>query len=158
MFPVESKSESITPAKFQLDRVKIVRDMQALIPIWPLPPKIAKKKFFVRSKKFLLPVLSGGKDITPAKFQLNRFITVGGVDGQTHTQTHIPGPYVNYSKILANYASLIIIIPSCQVLSAHCIMLFVKETPNSLRLISTSLGSMSTHLIRTSGRRCMWQV
>ena len=51
--------------------------------------------FFVRSKKFLFPVLSGGKDITPAKFQLNRFITVGGVDGQTH----IPGPYVNYSRM-----------------------------------------------------------
>jgi hypothetical protein len=26
--------------------------------------------------------------MTPAKFQLNRFITVGGVDGQTHTHTH----------------------------------------------------------------------
>ena len=49
----------------------------------------------------MFPVLSGGKDSTPAKFQLDRFITVGGVDGQTHThtQTHIPGPYVNYSKI-----------------------------------------------------------
>ena len=100
MFSVASKSEIITtPAKFQLDRVKIVRP---LIPIWPLPeaipPKITKNFFFVRSKKFLFPVLSGSKDITPAKFQLDRFITVGGVDGQTHTQTHIPGPYVNYSK------------------------------------------------------------
>ena len=45
----------------------------------------------------MFPVLSGVKDITRAKFQLDRFITVGGVDGQTHT--HIPGPYVNYSKI-----------------------------------------------------------
>ena len=88
MFVFRSKSESITPAKFQLDWVKIVR---ALIPIWPLPEAIPQKLrnfFFVRSKKFLLPVLSGGKDITPAKFQLNRFITVGGVDGQTHTHTH----------------------------------------------------------------------
>jgi len=91
LFAVVSKSESITPAKFQLDRVKTVRDMKALIPIWPLPEAIPQKLrnfFFVRSKKFLLPVLSGGKDITPAKFQLNRFITVGGVDGQTHTHTH----------------------------------------------------------------------
>ena len=87
---------------------KTVRDMQALLPILPLPEAIPKKLrkffFFIRSKNFLLPVLSGGKDITPAKFQLNRFMTVGGVDGKhththTHTQTHIPGPYVNYSKI-----------------------------------------------------------
>ena len=96
MFVSRSKSESITPAKFQLDRVKIVR---ALIPIWPLPeaiPQKLQKKFFVRSKKILFPVLSGGKDSTPAKFQLDRFITVGGVDGQTNTHTY---PYVNYSKI-----------------------------------------------------------
>ena len=92
MFPEVSKSESITPAKFQLDRIKTVREMQAhILLIWPLPEAIPQKLrnfFFVRSKKFLLPVLSGGKDITPAKFQLNRFITVGGVDGQTHTPTH----------------------------------------------------------------------
>ena len=90
MFPEVSKSESITPAKFQLDRVKTVRDMKALIPIWPLPEAIPQKLrnfFFVRSKKFLFPVLSGGKDITPAKFQLDRFITVGGVDGQTNKHT-----------------------------------------------------------------------
>ena len=42
----------------------------------------------------MFPVLSGVKDITPAKFQLDRFITVGGVDGQTNKHTHI-----NYSKI-----------------------------------------------------------
>ena len=88
MFLVVSKSESITPAKFQLDRVKTVRDMQAPCTIWPLPeaiPKNYENIFFVRSKKFFFPVLSGGKDSTPAKFQLDRFITVGGVDGQTHT-------------------------------------------------------------------------
>ena len=84
-------SKSITPAKFQLDRVKTVRDMKELIPIWPLPelrlsPKKLRNFFFVRSKKFLFPVLSGVKDITPAKFQLDRFITVGGVDGQTNKQ------------------------------------------------------------------------
>ena len=87
MFPVVSKSESVTPAKFQLDRVKTVRDMKALIPIWPLPEAIPQKLrnfFFIRSKKILCPVLSGGKDSTPAKFQLDRFITVGGVDGQTY--------------------------------------------------------------------------
>ena len=68
-----------------------------------LSPKNYKKKFFVRSKKFLFPVLSGGKYSTPAKFQLDRFITVGGVDGQTYTQTNIPGPYVNYSRIRPNH-------------------------------------------------------
>ena len=47
------------------------------------------KLFFRPIKKILFPVLSVGKDITPAKFQLNQFITVGGVDGQTHTQTHL---------------------------------------------------------------------
>ena len=86
--PVVSKSESITPAKFQLDRIKTVRDMKALIPIWPsgYPPKITKI-FFVQSKNFLFPVLSGGKDSTPAKFQLDRFITIGGVDGPNiHTR------------------------------------------------------------------------
>ena len=65
--------------------------MKALIPIWPLPQVIPQKLrnfFFVRSKKFLFPVLSRDKDITPAKFQLDRFVTVGRVDGQTHTQTH----------------------------------------------------------------------
>ena len=82
MFPAVSKSESITPAKFQLDRIKTVRDMQAHILIQKL-----RKFFFIRSKKFLFPVLSGVKDITPAKFQLDRFITVGGVDGQTHKHT-----------------------------------------------------------------------
>ena len=89
LFPV-SKSESISPAKFQLDRVKTVRDMKALIPIWPLLEAIPQKLrnfFFVRSKKILFPVLSGGKDSTPAKFQLDRLITVGGVDGQTHKHT-----------------------------------------------------------------------
>ena len=86
LFSVVSMSESITPAKFQLDRVKTVRNMKALIPIWP--PKNYEIFFFVRSKKFLFPVLSGVKDITPAKFQLDRFITVGGVDGQTNTHTH----------------------------------------------------------------------
>ena len=96
LFPVVRKSESITPAKFQVDRVKTVRDMKALIPIWPLPEAIPKNYefFFVRSKKFLFSVLSGGKAITTAKFQLDRFITVGGVDGQTHIHT-----YVNYSRI-----------------------------------------------------------
>ena len=91
MFLEVSKSESITPAKFQLDRVKTVRDMKALIPIWPLPEAIPQKLrnfFFVRSKKFLFPVLSGGKYSTPAKFQLDRFITVGGVDGQTNIHTY----------------------------------------------------------------------
>ena len=71
--------------------------MQALILIWPLPeaiPQNYEKNLFFRSKKFLFPVLSGGKDSTPAKFQRDRFITVGGVDGQTY----IHGPYVNYSK------------------------------------------------------------
>ena len=90
MFAVVSKSESITPAKFQLDRIKTVRDMLAHILIWPLPeaiPQKLRKFFFVRSKKFLFPVLSGVKDITPAKFQLDRFITVGGVDGQTNKHT-----------------------------------------------------------------------
>ena len=53
---------------------------------------------FFRPIKKNFSGFSGGKDSTPAKFQLDRFITVGGVDGQTHTQTHIPGPYVNYSK------------------------------------------------------------
>ena len=49
-FPEVSKSESITPAKFQLDRDKTVRDMRALIPIWPLPEAIPQKlrKFFFR--------------------------------------------------------------------------------------------------------------
>ena len=87
IFVSSSKSKSITPAKFQLNRVKTARDMKALIPIWPLPEAIPQKLrnfFFVRSKKFLFPVLSGGKDSTPAKFQLDRFITVGGVDGQTY--------------------------------------------------------------------------
>ena len=75
---VSKKSESITPAKFQLDRVKTVRDMKALIPIWPLPQAIPKNNeiFFVQSKNFLFPVLSGGKDSTPAKFQLDRIKTV----------------------------------------------------------------------------------
>ena len=68
-------------------------------PCLRLSPKNYKKFFFVRSKKFLCPVLSGGKDSTPAKFQLDRFIAVGGVDGQTHKHTHTPGPYVNYSRI-----------------------------------------------------------
>ena len=63
-----------------------------------LSPKNYKKNF-VRSKNFLFPVLSGVKDITPAKFQLDRFITVG-VDGQTNKHTYIPGPYVNYSRII----------------------------------------------------------
>ena len=50
MFVFRSKSESITPAKFQLDWVKIVR---ALIPIWPLPEAIPQKlrKFFFRPIK-----------------------------------------------------------------------------------------------------------
>ena len=90
MFPEVSKSESITPAKFQLDRVKTVRDMKALIPIWPLPEAIPQKLrnfFFVRSKKFLFPVLSEGKDSTPAKFQLDRFITEEELTDK-HTHTH----------------------------------------------------------------------
>ena len=36
----------------------------------------------------ILLLLIGGKDITPAKFQLDQFITVGGVDGQKHTHTY----------------------------------------------------------------------
>ena len=53
MFVSRSKSKSITPAKFQLDRVKTVRDMKALIPIWPLPEAIPQKlrKFFFRPIK-----------------------------------------------------------------------------------------------------------
>ena len=46
--PVVSKSESITPAKFQLDRVKTVRDMKALIPIClpeAIPQKLRKNVF-----------------------------------------------------------------------------------------------------------------
>ena len=77
--------------------------MKALIPI-RLPEAIPKNYefFFCPIKKFLFPVLSGVKDITPAKFQLDRFITVGGVDGQTYKHTYIPGPYVNYSRIYLN--------------------------------------------------------
>ena len=53
LFPEVSKSESITPAKFHLDRVKTVRDMKALIPIWPLPEAIPQKlrKIFFRPIK-----------------------------------------------------------------------------------------------------------
>ena len=66
-----------------------------------LSPKNYEKNFFVRSKKNLFPVFSGVKDITPAKFKLDRFITVGGVDGQTYT----PGPHWSFlmNSLLINY-------------------------------------------------------
>ena len=50
--------------------------------------KMLQKFFLPDQQNFLFLEVSKSKSITPAKFQLDRFITVGGVDGQTHKQTY----------------------------------------------------------------------
>ena len=55
LFAVVSKSESITPAKFQLDRIKTVRYASThthLAPAWGYPPKITKNFFSSDQKNF----------------------------------------------------------------------------------------------------------
>jgi len=72
LFPVVSKSVSYPPAKFQLNQVKTMKSCRRYKNAHTqlaLPEAIPQKlqiTFFVQSKNFLFPILSGGKDITPA--------------------------------------------------------------------------------------------
>ena len=61
--------------------------MKALIPLPQAIPQKLRKFFFRPIKKIFVSGFKWGKDSTPAKFQLDLFIAVGGVDGQTNKHT-----------------------------------------------------------------------
>jgi len=72
LFPVVSKSVSYPPAKFQLNQVKTMKSCRRYknahtqLALPEVMPQKLQIPLFVQSKKFLFPILSGGKDITPA--------------------------------------------------------------------------------------------